>query len=46
VLFVVLLNIATGIAHAAIIAPALGFEMFFPMRGRPLSMIISLAILS
>ena len=45
VLFVILLNIATTLVDGAVIAPALGFEMFGPLSGRPLSMITTLAIL-
>ncbi len=45
VLFVVLLNIVTGLVDGAIIAPALGFERFAQEAWQPLSLIASLAVL-
>jgi uncharacterized membrane protein YhaH (DUF805 family) len=45
VLFVVLLNVATGIVDATLIAPTLGFEPYEELAGQPLSLIVSLAIL-
>lgn len=45
VLFIVLLNIVTGIVDGAIIAPALGYERFTQDAGQPLSLIAALALL-
>ncbi len=45
VLFVVLLNIVTGLVDGAIIAPVLGFERFAQEAWQPLSLIASLAVL-
>ena len=45
VLFMVLLNIATGIVDAAFIAPTLGFEPYEELAGQPLSLLVGLALL-
>jgi len=45
VLFVILLNMATGIIDRIVIAPALGFEMLEKTAGQPLSLIVSLALI-
>ena len=45
VLFILLLNIVTGVVDGAVIAPALGYERFAEDAGQPLSLITGVALL-
>jgi uncharacterized membrane protein YhaH (DUF805 family) len=44
ILFVVLLNISTGIIDGIVVAPLLGFEPFAEFAGQPVSLILGLVL--